>query len=668
MKKSKSGFFLASLLGLLLSQTAWSQAAPGSADPRLETKVKYSAQQASVQDIVQNLAGQAGLNYDRQKSFAQTDPLCRRWVRNVNIDGTSCREAIEQILKPVGLGYQVEDGTVVLSRLTNAPGNNASPAGTEKSKDAGFSAGGGALDARLNAKVSYQTEQASVQDIVQELARQAGLNYDWQKSFAQTDPVCRQWVRNVTIENKTCREALDQILKPVGLRYRVQDGAVVLSRAGKNQPQSKAQQPGKGYVTTGQPPTDLIPGQELSAAEQRENFDFLCRAIDETYAGFELKSINWGQIRLKYAERLPSISTTDEYYRLLFHLVNELKDTHSWLQNYHVSLPGSRPDLALRLFDGRPFVVAVGAESEAAQLGVEAGWEVVEVDGTPVAAKMEQLRSVVPGRSTERAFRGEACRYLLAGEPGSTLNLKLRSSEGRFETFTLKRTAVTAHRPAQTCALTLTRQRFVHFGRLPVGLGYIRIESFDGRTEVADEFDRALETLRTAPGLILDIRDNPGGYGQPRIVGRLVQRRTLGAISYLKSGPGHRDLERHDDFLEPSGPWQYTGPIALLINEETGSAADLFACCLRSANRVTTLGATTHGNLSGVAAFAVLPCGLVVRISNGYICDAKGRPIEGVGNQPDIAVSPSITDFLAGKDPVLEKAAAVLLEKPAKEA
>jgi beta-lactamase regulating signal transducer with metallopeptidase domain len=99
---------------------------PGNlSDPRLEKKVEYSSQQASVQDIVRNLAEQVGLKYDWQKSFNQTDPLCRRWVWSVTIDGKTCQQALEQILKPVGLRYQVDDGVLVLSRqdegMQNAP-------------------------------------------------------------------------------------------------------------------------------------------------------------------------------------------------------------------------------------------------------------------------------------------------------------------------------------------------------------------------------------------------------------------------------------------------------------------------------------------------------------------------------------------------------------------
>jgi hypothetical protein len=87
-----------------------------------------------------------------------------------------------------------------------------------------------ATDPRLETKVTYATEQASVQYIVMDLARQAGLKYDWEKSMAQTDPLCRRYVRDVAIKGKPCREALEKILKPVGLRYQVEHDAIVLYR------------------------------------------------------------------------------------------------------------------------------------------------------------------------------------------------------------------------------------------------------------------------------------------------------------------------------------------------------------------------------------------------------------------------------------------------------
>jgi len=425
---------------------------------------------------------------------------------------------------------------------------------------------------------------------------------------------------------------------------------------------AEAPRPAKAYVTA-QPPTGMTLAKNLSAQQRRENFDALWNAIDTAYACFKLKSIDWQEVGRRYRQQLDTTSSDDDFYALIFRLVNELKDTHSWLQGYKDLVLQDATDLSIDLFEERPFVVAVKPGSEAAVAGVTPGWEVLSVDGLTVAEKMEALRPHLHACSSERAYHRGAGRRLLAGESGSMAAVTLRSPDGGTKTLALRRISGPGIRPpARAAAFALTRQHFVHFGRHPSGLGYIQIESFNGREEIADEFDRALEALRDAPGLILDIRDNTGGFGQPRIVGRLLKKRMLASVSYIKNGPGHSDLDRRKGYLDPTGGWQYTRPVALLVNDVTGSASDLFACELRSARRVIAVGTTTHGNLSGMGTFAVLPCGLVVRISNGYISDARDRPIEGNGNIPDVTVAPTIQDFLNGRDPVLERAVGILMK------
>jgi carboxyl-terminal processing protease len=425
-------------------------------------------------------------------------------------------------------------------------------------------------------------------------------------------------------------------------------------------PVAETPRPAKAYVTT-QPPSAMALARNLSERDRRENFEALWSAIDANYASFGLKGIDWAEAGRRFRGRLETVHSDEAFYDLLFQLVNELKDTHSWLQNYRPQPMPEVPGLALDLFDRRPFVVWVGHGSEADDAGIAPGWEVLSVDGLTPAEKMEELRPRLKAKSSERAYRRDAGRHLLASAAPAPATLQLRSSGGIARTVTLPRGPASGPRaPARPADIELTRQRFVHYGRHPSGLGYIHIESFNGRTEIADEFDRALSALREAPALLLDIRDNTGGYGQPRIVGRLLRKRTVVGIAYLKNGPGHSALERHVDSLGPSGPWQYTRPVALLVNDVTGSAADLFACELRSAGRVLTVGSTTHGNLSGVATYVVLPCGVIVRVSNGYLADSHNRPIEGAGNIPDIAVEPTIEDFLGGRDPVIDRAVAAL--------
>ena len=406
------------------------------------------------------------------------------------------------------------------------------------------------------------------------------------------------------------------------------------------------------YVT-GERPAGLTPATNLSAEQRLQNFEALWSLIDANYAHFELKSIDWAEVHRRYLSRLNLVKSDDDFYLLMFQLVNELKDTHSWLDNYRDPLLTDVPDMPIDIFRGRPFVIA----------GARAGWEVISVDGMAPKDKMESLRPYLRGTSSTRAFQRQASRSLLKGKAGENVSITLRSSDGRIETESFVRTGRKRSTPVQPAPGYLTRQRFVHFGLHPSGVGYIKIESFNGREEITEEFDRALEALREAPALILDIRDNSGGFGHSEITGRFVQERVPVGFSYVRNGPGHTDFARREAYLAPSGTWQYTRPVALLVNDVTGSASDLFANELRSAGRVMTLGTTTHGNLSGVAVYAVLPCGLVVRISNGYITDGNDRPIEVNGNTPDIEIDVDIQDYLSGRDPVLERAVEAVLKK-----
>jgi hypothetical protein len=178
------------------------------AQAQQDVKVTYRVSQASVQDVVKTLARQAGLGYNWQKSFNQTNPQCRKWIHNVRLDAVPFATAVQQILDPVALRYQVENGEVVLYRMPH----------------------GLPPDDVLDQRVSYSSGGNTVRSIVIDLANLVGLGYNWDKSFAQTDPDSRQWLDSFAIRNQPFDVAMAQILKPVGLRYRVEDGKVVLYR------------------------------------------------------------------------------------------------------------------------------------------------------------------------------------------------------------------------------------------------------------------------------------------------------------------------------------------------------------------------------------------------------------------------------------------------------
>ena len=431
-----------------------------------------------------------------------------------------------------------------------------------------------------------------------------------------------------------------------------------------NQEKNIIERIGKGFVSCDKPKGELSPKMHLSKAERIENFDILCEAIDKYYSFFEHKGINLQEIKKRYQPNIEAVRTTRKFYHLLYQLIRELKDFHSWLDNYKqgLTLPKFSPQLSTRLVEGKAVITEVNKESEAYTKGIRRGSIIFEVDGLSVEEKVKKLRPLIRMYSSQRAFLENVYRRLLDGEKGSRVRLKfVPQGQKRAKTVVLTRVQPKSQQHNEP-NFRVNKGKFVWYGTHPSGFGYIRILSFKGRMEIADEFNHALEGLKNTPGLIIDIRENPGGFGtaQARIIGRFITQRTKVNIAYTKNSAGHKDFKKHETYFVPTGDWQYTKPIALLMNAITGSACDLFACRMISTGRPITIGTTTHGNLTGQCVYVVLPCNLVVRVSNGYVCDASGRLIEGNGNVPQIYIEPTINDIVNGTDSVLKQAVQTL--------
>ncbi len=418
---------------------------------------------------------------------------------------------------------------------------------------------------------------------------------------------------------------------------------------------------GKGYITYEARPELGKLQMDLSLAERLENFEILSEAIDRTYSFFEHKEIGWQEIVERYRPKVRTAETGDEYYRVLHDFVRELKDAHSSLLNakHLVQLPRFSPDVATGRIEGMAVVTYVTKGSEAFEKGVRPGSVITRVDGLTVAEKIEQLRPMLYMPSSERNFLENAHQRLLHGVEDSKVTVAFvpRGEKSQIE-IELRRSRQRGQKLLAP-GFPVDKGKFVWSGTHPSGCGYIRIVSFHGRQEIADEFDRALEKMEQTPALIVDVRDNPGGYGtsQSRIIGRFITAPTTAGLSFIKNGPGHDDFSRHEARVKPTGAWQYTKPLALLMNSVTGSASDAFVCRMIGTGRPVTVGATTHGNQAGWAAHVVLPCGLVVRVSRGYTCDVKGRIIERNGNVPQIQAELNIDDILNGTDSVIDRAA-----------
>src|SRR5262249_28457243 len=156
------------------------------------------------------------------------------------------------------------------------------------------------------------------------------------------------------------------------------------------------------------------------------------------------------------------------------------------------------------------------------------------------------------GSSTERAERLRLYRRLLDGDPGTKITLGLTDYAGKPLTAAISLKSV-SDAPDVTCK------------PLPSGYGYIRLTLW--KSPIHDKFRVALDQFKTAPGVVIDLRDNPGGEVSEvlKIAGFFFSNHEPFGNFITRSG-------RHMELTTPGGhDAAYTGRVAILINESSGS-------------------------------------------------------------------------------------------------
>ena len=206
----------------------------------------------------------------------------------------------------------------------------------------------------------------------------------------------------------------------------------------------------------------------------------------------------------------------------------------------------------------------------------------------------------------------------------------------------------------------------VEVGRLEPGIGWLHLSHFDGSPrQLGRETDDALRWLGELQGLVVDIRDTPGGYdpAAQAVAARFADQARTYMTVRKRNGPDHDDFTPAQRWVvSPDGDARFTGPIVLLTSDATQSAAETFALAMRELPHVTQLGDTTSGAFSD-AVIRDAPNGWAYAISVGDYRAADGRSYESLGLSPDIAVDNDYADVNAGRDAQLQAAVARLMAR-----
>jgi len=147
-------------------------------------------------------------------------------------------------------------------------------------------------------------------------------------------------------------------------------------------------------------------------------------------------------------------------------------------------------------------------------------------------------------------------------------------------------------------------------------IGYIRFPSFTGIINEAN-FGFALERYKDTKGLILDLRENGGGFVSDvfNLLSRFVEEETLLYYSRIKTGTAHNDFSEPEPvYVSPHQGIRYTNKVVVLVDRGTYSAGSLTSLGTKALPNMILMGDTTGGGL-GLPNGGQLPNGWTYRFS-----------------------------------------------------
>lgn len=408
------------------------------------------------------------------------------------------------------------------------------------------------------------------------------------------------------------------------------------------------------------PPSDTGLLTDDERAAQVASFDFIWTTIRDRHWDPTLGGVDWDAARTELRPQVAAATTVSEAREVLKTLIGRVRQSHLNIIPAAVYADLGQPDGARRgdgsagiqvtMIDGQALVRTVEPLSAAAAVGVAPGWIVTRIAGEPVAPLLARIGQTYAGSPLCGARRVGAVQSRLEGRVGECVRVEFLDGADRVQVRALVlRTppgnrAGAGHLPPQYVRL---EQR-----TLPGGIAYVSLNYFLDPERVVPALTAAVAGAARGPGLVLDLRGNPGGIAAlgAGLAGYFV-RAAQQALGTMKLRDAAVRLT-----INPREP-AYDGPLGILIDGTTASTAEFVAAGLQDLGRARVFGARSAG--------AALPS-LIERLPNGdgfqfpiaQYETAGGAALEGVGVAPDVEVELTRAALLAGDDPVLDAAVA----------
>lgn len=367
-----------------------------------------------------------------------------------------------------------------------------------------------------------------------------------------------------------------------------------------------------------------------SASAYIHDFRQVSEMVNKRYTHLDDKRISGSLLQDKYSNLVKHAQTNLEYGDILLRYFAELNNGHSGVvfRRYF-------KNCSAMLIRDRIFLAHVG-DSHFINAGILAKDEIIKINNVPVMDYLlEQTRYI--SASTDLHKKYMSVSYLFSSYFEETRVYTIQTSGGeKTITVEFKDTPSlqnNATRPSSRIEAKVLNQN----------VAYISILGMTG--VVVDDFASAFDTLAHLPFLIIDLRRNQGGNSghSERIAEYLLTTKHEACVSKR--------------WLTPKSN-HYKGQLFVLISPFTFSAAESFVIDLLEGGNVTLVGMPTGGDTGNQPRIYQSDLGYSYRFPSRHKAQVSGKgfPMEGRSIEPHHVVDLTVSDFMDGRDTVLNYA------------
>ncbi|ACL22955.1 S41 family peptidase [Chloroflexus aggregans] len=383
----------------------------------------------------------------------------------------------------------------------------------------------------------------------------------------------------------------------------------------------------------------------LSREQRLQIFQQVWEKVRDNYVYPDYNGLDWQAIREELRPKVAAAVTPEEFYSIMREMIARLGDDHSRFespQEVAAQLAEASGQLqyggigvSVRTIDEGGLITRVVPGGPADQAGILTRDIIVAVNGIPF--------------NDPNAFGPDGAIGAVRGIPGTSVRLTIKRGNEPLREIEVVRAVI-----------DIAVFNRVTVERLAGDVGLLTIPSFYVDNADSQARDALTNLLAAGPvrGMIIDVRDNSGGY--IHIMRNIIALFHDGGSIGTSVGRNEREEQRIPRGKTIAGLIDI--PIVVLISEETASAAEMFAAGMRVLCQATIVGVPSAGNTENLYGYNFDDGSRLLLAEVAYQLP-DGTLIEGTGVVPDVLIEAEWWRFPREQDPQLQAALAII-QKP----